>query len=540
MPTATRLRALLPRMVMAIVTNLVPTLFAVVGGLYLLLGIAELVGATEWFFNEPAGTSITFADLLLPLLGVALVGIAVGLKQRRRDIWLLSVGMIAGFTFVSWAPLSAVSRGGGGGMDVVALVTNLALVGSLLSTRNRYTVRGSNLMRASVYLGWLASLAVISGVYWGVSMLVLDVTWDQARTYSLGDPTSTIDNLQRLQLLATIAFFVACLAFLIRLLKSLRPDDVRLSVAATRDLLRRCGADSLDYFVTNEKKRHYIWRDGRGLIGYDLANGLVLASGNPICAPQHRATLLNDFLHDMERDGYVVAFWAIDQTLADDLGNRGFRTVKLGEEASLEVDRFSLENLGARGSALKRAVRSVEAHGIEFAFYRLEEVPGHVYSQMDDLDRSWLQEFGGTDEGLLDDAQPAAGLRGPGCGVRRSAGSLRPRAAAGGGVPQLRTGLQPKQLLARYDAAHPAGPKWHQRLSAGSHPSGHRLSRPRHGQLELCSPGGDRRGAVTSGSRRQRAASQPQEDVLHRLAVCLQRQVRPRLGAALRGVQGQT
>lgn len=100
----------------------------------------------------------------------------------------------------------------------------------------------------------------------------------------------------------------------------------------------------------------------------------------------------------MERDGYVVAFWAIDQTLADDLGNRGFRTVKLGEEASLEVDRFSLENLGARGSALKRAVRSVEAHGIEFAFYRLEEVPGHVYSQMDDLDRSWLQEFGGTDE----------------------------------------------------------------------------------------------------------------------------------------------
>lgn len=398
MPTATRLRALLTRMVMAIVTNLVPTLFVVVGGLYLLLGIAELVGATEWFFNEPAGTSITFADLLLPLLGVALVGIAVGLKQRRRDIWLLSVGMIAGFTFVSWAPLSAVSRDGGGGMDVVALITNLALVGSLLSTRNRYTVRGSNLMRASVYLGWLASLAVISGVYWGVSMLVLDVTWDQARTYSLGDPTSTIDNLQRLQLLATIAFFVACLAFLIRLLKSLRPDDVRLSVAATRDLLRRCGADSLDYFVTNEKKRHYIWRDGRGLIGYDLANGLVLASGNPICAPQHRATLLNDFLHDMERDGYVVAFWAIDQTLADDLGNRGFRTVKLGEEASLEVDRFSLENLGARGSALKRAVRSVEAHGIEFAFYRLEEVPGHVYSQMDDLDRSWLQEFGGTDE----------------------------------------------------------------------------------------------------------------------------------------------
>ena len=114
MPTATRLRALLPRMVMAIVTNLVPTLFAVVGGLYLLLGIAELVGATEWFFNEPAGTSITFADLLLPLLGVALVGIAVDLKQRRRDIWLLSVGMIAGFTFVSWAPLSAVSRDGGG------------------------------------------------------------------------------------------------------------------------------------------------------------------------------------------------------------------------------------------------------------------------------------------------------------------------------------------------------------------------------------------------------------------------------------------
>ncbi len=384
--------SLISRIAKSLMANFVPTLFALVGLIYLAIGVMLSVAAISWFFNEDSDVSISLVDLFVPLFGVALVLLAIGLYQRRRDIWALSIGLLLIFSLLSWAPLSAVETSGeGSALNWSSLIINLILVFSLVLTRHRYRVRGSHLMNASVYRSFLSTIAAIIGGYVLIARWILSTSWTQLRSFDATNDAGSIDNLGRLQLVAVGLLVLAGAVLLFRLLRSLRPDRVRLEAAEAKRILQNHGSDSLDYFILNNKKRQFVWQD-KGLIGYDVANGLALVSGNPVCASENRGPLLDDFTKEMALQGLDVAFWAVSSDLATLLEERGLHTVKLGEEASVRVEDFSLD--GPDSSGLRRALRAVEAKGVRFAFYRMEDVPGHIYSQMQELDEQWLNEFG--------------------------------------------------------------------------------------------------------------------------------------------------
>lgn len=378
--------------------NVVPALFAIAGVIYAIVGLVVLVLSASWFVNSPSRLALAFSDLLLLPFGVALMLVAAGLHARRRDVWLLAIGSIAVFSFITWSPFSAVAiEGGERQLDVLSLSVNALLIAVLVVSGRRYTVSGS-LFRGRSYLTMAVAVGVLGGLYWVVASWLLDRPWVEIRAFQASESDLVVTSLTRLQLAACWALVILVLGFLFKVFGSLRGSHPRMAPQALRELLSRYGADSLDYFVTNEKKRHYLWRDGRGLIGYELVSGLALVSGDPICAPGDLDAIIEDFTFEMSRNGHEVAFWAISDDVAANLDKRGLTTLKLGEEATVDVTTFDVDALGSEGSDLKRAVRAVEARGIEFAFYRMEEVPGLIYSKMQELDRSWIAEFGAGSE----------------------------------------------------------------------------------------------------------------------------------------------
>ena len=291
------------------------------------------------------GTVSRGATVAVAAAGVGLLLLAGGLRRRHRAAWLATVGLLAGS-----AILHVVK-----GLDIEEALAEAFLAGLLSGQAGHFPGRAARGERPSV-LGPALTVVGATLAYGTLGLVANDrdvradlglagmVAQVARMALGLGSGTPLAGRFGRLFPTSVAAvFWVGALAVATRALAPAlvrRPADPGLAAAvATSD-------DSLAYFALREDRATV--RAGDALVAHGPVGSVALAAGDPLGPPAQWPAAIAAFLEQAAAQGRVAAVLGCGEAAARVWRAAGLLTVYLGDEAVLDLDRFSLEGRGVR------------------------------------------------------------------------------------------------------------------------------------------------------------------------------------------------
>jgi lysyl-tRNA synthetase class 2 len=113
--------------------------------------------------------------------------------------------------------------------------------------------------------------------------------------------------------------------------------------SAAADLVRAHGTDTLSFFKLRADKQYFFAGDGLAFVGYRIENGVLLLSGDPVGPDECLPALLAELRAFAQVRGLKLGAVGASERLCPMYEQLGLRTIYLGDEAILELDRFSLQ-----------------------------------------------------------------------------------------------------------------------------------------------------------------------------------------------------
>lgn len=272
-------------------------------------------------------------------------------------------------------------------LDVVSLFAGAVILFGLWRLRPAFP---GHLRRGS-WTRLVAAAAVGGAVTMGATWLLLNATdrsngseeWRQMITVvarGLGDA----DNGNRHELLGVPGWIPQLAAVLISLtlitavwlfLRS-APSSTRWS--GSRELALRAllaeeeSPDSLGYFATRRDKSSVFGPDGRAAVAYRVANGVSLASGDPVGPRAAWPAAIAAWKAEARFYGWLPAVLAASEDGARAYADTGLAVINLGDEAILPVDEFSLASTSL--SPVRHAARRAQRAGTTIAVRRQHQL----------------------------------------------------------------------------------------------------------------------------------------------------------------------
>jgi lysyl-tRNA synthetase, class II len=379
------------------VTRRLPALAALAAALVGAINIASaLTPNIRWRGHvllefEPVEAMRLFHALALPA-GAALLLVAPYLAKRRRRALQTAVALMVA--------LGAFDLLKGLDFEEMVITWTAALV--LLAGRNAFRVRHDRITLRSAI--WRVPLVGLLGI--GLAVLA---TWATQGHPAWGTVVTETADLLRWQPgpihfhhhipigvhtleLATL-LMIAYLIFRPLTAPSALPSQAVRQVAS--ELVREHGADTLSFFKLRADE-HYLFSEDRGaFVGYTIENGVLLLSGDPVGPPDAFPGLLRRVREFAEARGLKLGALGASAALCPLYEELGLRTIYLGDEAVVDLSRFSLE-----GRPIRKVRQSVTR--LDKAGYRAE------LRQLRELDSSTLEQV----EAVLERGRQGAPERG--------------------------------------------------------------------------------------------------------------------------------
>lgn len=334
-----------------------PSLFSLVFLTLLTSGLLRRQRAALWFVVTPA--------LLLFVADVTVV--AVYLVWGDLDIRDL------GMAEFPWLTQLATS-----------LLANVAVVVALLWARDGFPAR-------RVPGAWrLALMTLVSGLAVVTLAIFLMTGWVGAPGTSIHDrvewsaraSTATLPVDEDFTIgprrLANAASFWSGVTMLLaatvflrsrRHTRGLAADD---EIAVRSLLLDRPSDDSLGYFATRRDRSLILSPDGRSAVSYRVVGGVCLAAGDPLGHPDSWPHAVEAWSDHARRFGWVPAVLAASERGARAYQRVSLRPMRLGDEAVIETDTFTLDGPAMR--AVRHAVARPTRAGYRVQIRRQRDV----------------------------------------------------------------------------------------------------------------------------------------------------------------------
>jgi len=317
------------------------------------------------------------AAAVTALAGVALIMVARGVRRGQRRSWY-----VAEF-FLAITVLAHVARGGP--------IRSSAIAGGIfvfLVVQRRYFNSYTDRAGVGLALGRIAGIAgtavaaatigieaaarnneSITLPHWPTLLLACTERLVGVTAIALPDRVSDFVDVVLLTigvtLLITALYLVTRPVVDRRLSGSVSPAERRLAELRARDIVRRHGRGTLDYFALRDDKQFYFYRDS--LVAYAVYGGVALISPDPIGPSAERADVFAAFHTFAESRGWTVAVMAASAEWTPIYHAAGFHSLYLGDEAIVDCQTFSLE--GGKMKGLRQACTRLERHGYTVEFY---------------------------------------------------------------------------------------------------------------------------------------------------------------------------
>src|SRR5205823_645325 len=121
-----------------------------------------------------------------------------------------------------------------------------------------------------------------------------------------------------------------------------------------RDLVASWGTDTLAPFVLRADKSYFFSEDERAFLAYRVVGGVAVVSGDPIGPPVGYDELVSRFIRFAHERDWRLAILGASERCLELYRRHGLHALYHGDEAVLEVERFSLE-----GRAIRKVRQSV-------------------------------------------------------------------------------------------------------------------------------------------------------------------------------------
>jgi len=160
-------------------------------------------------------------------------------------------------------------------------------------------------------------------------------------------------------------------------------------------ILKKYGTDTLSYFATNSKKEIYFSNDHQAFLPYALKRDLAVSTGDPVGPSNYLGPLISNFKHFWNNKNINTAFYAVSDKYLPVFRQLGYRVIKIGEEAVVDIPIYDFERLysGGHGKRFRRAIRHISELGIDYELKTLAELPASYYSQIVQVSEQWLNTY---------------------------------------------------------------------------------------------------------------------------------------------------
>ena len=326
----------------------------------------------------PLGVSQS-AAALTGIAGVAMIMTARGLRRGQRRAWFFSIIALA---------ITIVSHMARGTHVASALVASLLLI-FLISQRTHFqgtTDRGSlwNVLSRLALIAVVAVLATTLGLEasparhhlpsFGVLIVACFERLVGASNIALPDGTG--DFINPVLLAIGSALLISALYLITRPVVDRRlsnhssSTERRLAELRARDIVKRHGRGTLDYFALRDDKQFFFFRDS--LVAYAVYGGVALISPDPIGPGAERSEVFSAFRTFAETRGWTIGVMAASEQWLSVYRAAGMHALYLGDEAIVDVQKFSLE--GGKMKGLRQACTRLAKHGYTVEFID----PAHI------------------------------------------------------------------------------------------------------------------------------------------------------------------
>ncbi len=327
---------------------------------------------------EPVEAIRLFHALSLPA-GAALLLVAPYLAKRRRRAMQTAVALMLALGVFDLLK----------GLDFEETILTWGVAVALIVSRDAFTVRHDpNTLRSAVWrvpVLALVGLAVAMFAVWTGSHAsfgnVATETFDLLR-YQPG-PMHFHHHIPIGVHMLEIGTLLMVAYVIFRPLAAPRTPPTPAARRVASDLVRAHGADTLAFFKLRADGHYIFSEDRRAFVAYAIENGVLLLSGDPVGPSDAIPGLLGQVRQFAEDRGLKLGALGASESLCPLYEGLGLHTMYVGDEAVVDVSRFSLEGRPIRKvrqsvTRLTKAGYAAEVHELHAldptTMERVEEV----------------------------------------------------------------------------------------------------------------------------------------------------------------------
>ena len=158
--------------------------------------------------------------------------------------------------------------------------------------------------------------------------------------------------------------------------------------ATAKKILSRYVRSSLDYFKLWPDKAYFFSASGKSFVAYCVGANFAVALADPIGPPEETVETIGQFRRFCEDNGWGVAF---HQTLPDLLPiyrESGFKKLKIGDDAIVDLTNFTLDGKGFK--KLRSRNNQLEKSGVRARFYDAP-IPDDLIRRLKEVFDEWLR-----------------------------------------------------------------------------------------------------------------------------------------------------
>lgn len=164
-----------------------------------------------------------------------------------------------------------------------------------------------------------------------------------------------------------------------------------------QELLKQYGDDTLSYFHLQSNRSFFFSPTGTSFLSYTLIYKIAIVAADPIGAQEEIALLVSSFLTYCEMWGVKPLFIGINKRHLPLMKTLQLQTLKIGEEAILDITSFTRDHLKKK---VRRAVRHIEHMHVDVFFYTPLTIPEGILFQVTQLSNAWLKKNGKKEKGF--------------------------------------------------------------------------------------------------------------------------------------------
>ena len=310
------------------------------------------------------------AGALVALVGLGLLALARGVRRGQHRAWLISVVLLASTLILHIAR----------GADITAWVVSAAVLGVLLAFRQEFRGASDRPSLRSAIVALVVGAVGITVISTFVAQLsmVIHHDRDRPRLWLTGQAVAErlvgVKNIalpDRLDdFLAPSLVTIGITLVAVALWLATRPvvdrhTTGRAAEARARDIVRRHGAGTLDYFALRSDKKRFFHRDS--VVAYAIYGGVCLVSPDPIGPPTDRAQTWAAFRRFADSRGWVLAIMGASEEWLPLYRATGMHDIYIGDEAIVDVQHFSLS--GGHMKGLRQAANRIAKYGYTATFH---------------------------------------------------------------------------------------------------------------------------------------------------------------------------